>query len=245
MKTKFKNLFLLAIILLTPDLVHAESSCSYSEQAELNNIVANVKANYEVVDIYGGKTIDIDKTGEEIDYYIKGFNISVMNITEDIYVKVSNNYDEEVKTYHYADTQDGVASFQTENVDDLIDYKVEIFSNKYSCAGEKFREITLTTPVYNIFSEWRECIENPDFYYCQEFIPYEVVSTDNFRKQLEQYKTAKEEERKKEENKSFIEKIKDFYKDNALVIDAIGIVIVVMGVTTAVILIKRKRSRVL
>lgn len=252
MKTRLKKLFLLAIILLTPNLVQAESACSYSEQAELNNIVANVKASYEAVEIYNGKVYDVDNpnadgTFPEVDHYIKGFNITILNITEDIYVRVSNNKNKEVKTFRYADTIDGTATFQTTDVEELVTYQIEVYANKYSCIGEKFRELSITTPLYNNYSERLDCKDNTDFYYCQEFIPSENITYNEFKAKINEYKTqkAEEEENRKEENKSFLERLKEFYNNYNIIIYAVGGVIIVAGVATTVILVKKKRSRVL
>lgn len=251
MKLKLKRVILLVSLLFIPNLVFAESSCSYSEQAEINNIVANVKATYEVVDIYAGKVYDVDNVDEngnfpEVDHYIKGFNISILNITEDIYVKISNNYDGQIATFRYSDTKDGVATFQTTEVEDLATYTIEVYSNKYACAGELFRKFTITTPMYNLFSEWLECKENPDFYYCQEFLPSENISANEFNQKISEYKMQQEEEKKgQEENRNAWDKIKEFYQNNAVIINVLGAVIVVLGVTTTVILVKKRRSRVL
>lgn len=252
MKTRIKKLFLLAIILLTPNLVTAASSCTYEQQAELNDIVANVKASYEVVDIYNGKVYDVDNPNSdgtflEKDHYIKGFNVSILNITNDIYVRVSNNKNKEVKTYHYADTVDGTATFQTTEVESLITYTIEVFANKYSCVGEKLRELSITTPLYNNYSERLDCKDNTDFYYCQEFIPSENIPYNEFKTKMNEYKTQKveEEEKRKEENKSFLDKLKEFYNNYTVAIYIVGAVIIVAGVATTVILVKKKRSRVL
>lgn len=252
MKTSVKSMFLLALLFLIPNYVKAASSCSYSEQAELNEIVSHVNANYEIVDVYKGKVYDLDHPDEngyikEVDYYIKAFNINILNITEDIYVKVSNNYNDEVKTFRYSDAQDGVITFQTTEVENLITYTIEVYSNKYACAGEMFRKLTLTTPLYNNYSERPQCEGNKDFYYCQEFITSENISYTEFVEKINKYTEQKqvEVEKQQEENKNFFEKLKKFYKDNAIVINSVGVAIVVMGVATTVVLIKKKRSRVL
>lgn len=249
MKTSFKKLFLLATLCFIPNLVHAESACSYSEQVEINNIVANVRANYEVVEIYNGKTTTMGSANgfeEEVDSYIKAFNIKIFNITPDVYVKISNDSNGNVATFNYADTEDGTATFQTSEKSKLITYTIEVFSNKYSCVGEMFRKFTITTPVYNHFSERYACKENPEFYYCQEFLTSENISINEFNEKFAQYKTQKEQEkREEEENKKFLYKLKEFYKEHAIVINSIGIVIVLVGVGATVILVKKKRSRVL
>ena len=206
MKTSVKSMFLLALLFLIPNYVKAASSCSYSEQAELNEIVSHVNANYEIVEVYKGTSLDVDNPNEDgtfprVDKYSKEFKISIFNITDDIYVKVSNSDDGEIKTFRYSDTQDGIAVFQTSKKYELVTYKVEVYSNKYSCAGEKFREFTFMTPMYNYYSKEKPCEGNSDFYYCQEFITSETITTSEFLTKIKEYEEQKknEEEQKKQE----------------------------------------------
>lgn len=253
MKTMIRKLFLLAIIFLTPNLVRAASSCTYEQQAELNDIVANVKANYEPKEILNGKAEAIYEEPDEngnvpwVDFYSKGFEISILNITEDIYVRVTNNIDDEIRTFYYKDTKDGVGTFETKESDELVTYTIEVYANKYSCAGEEFRKFSITTPIYNEYSNFRECEGHEDFYYCQQYITSDNIPVYDFAEQLEKY--VKEKEQKQEEegkkNKSFFEKIKEFYNNNKLIINIVGGVVIIIGVTTTAILVKKKRSRVL
>ena len=135
---------------------------------------------------------------------------------------------------------------ETTDVYELNTYTIEIYANKYSCAGERFRTIPLITPMYNPYSELAVCQNNSEFYYCQQFISSENISLGDFINQVEKYTEEKQEEQQQEENnKNFIDKLKDFYNNNKLIIYSVGIVIVVAGVATTVILIKKKRSRVL
>ncbi len=245
---KKSKLFLLAIVLLTPKLVFAESACNYEEQVEINNIVANVNATYEAVEIYNGKTFDIDNRNEdgsipEVDSYIKGFNINIMNITDDIYVVVSNNKNSDVKTFYYRDTNEGEATFQVKDALSLVTYTIEIHSNKYSCVGELFRKFTITTPIYNAYSESVACKDNSGFYYCQEYISSENISVNEFTKQVQEYQIKKQEEQEKENKKGF--DLKEFFKNNKFTIITISGIVVIAGVATTVILLKKKRSRVL
>ncbi len=252
MKTMIKKLFLLAIVFFIPNLVQAASSCTYEQQAELNDIVANVKANYVPKEILDGKALAIyeepDENGNypEVDHYVHGFEISILNITDEIYVRVTNNLDNETYTFYSKDTKDGIATFETKESSELVTYTIEVYSNKYACAGESFRKLTITTPIFNIYSAMDECIGYEDFYYCQQYLSSENVPAYDFVEQLEKY--VEEQEKKQEEekkNKSFLGKIKEFYNNNKLIINIVGGVIIISGVTTTAILVKKKRSRVL
>lgn len=248
MKKNLVGVILASILLFGPNIVEAESSCSYSELAELNDIAANVKTTYEPVSIKTGTAIDVDNSTIDnivyVDAYVKGFYINVLNVTEDIYVKISNDKDNGVLTFKNADTDGGLAKFQTTKSNEIVTYTIEVYANKYDCTGELIRKYTMITPMYNTYSELQVCSENSDFYYCQEFISTENISLDAFYKNLEKYETKVEEE-KQEKEKSLWDKIKEFYHDNMIAINVAGTIIVIAGVTTTAILIKKRRSRVL
>ncbi len=250
MKTNLRKFLLLAIILLSPNVVRAESLCSYSEQAELNNIVGHVTAKYEAVDVYNGKAVDVDRQDEngnapEVDFYLRGLKISILNITEEISVKVTSKNDGKEYTFEYKDTDNGVAEITTTDVEELNTYTIEVFANKYACIGERYRTFDLKTPMYNFYSQLQVCEENPGYYYCQEFIPTNNINAEAFYKNIENYQQEEESPIEEPENKNFLDKLKEFYENNKLIIYSVGMVIVVAGVATTVILIKKKRSRVL
>ena len=240
----------LAFILFWPSIIKAASSCSYSEQVELNSIAGNVKASYDVIEIKTGKAVNPDAPGmPEIDIYKKGLKIKIINVSNDIYLKIINKNTNEEKTYQASDLQDGTIVFEYNDVNTITTYAIEIYANKYSCNGELIRTFDFVTPQYNFYSELEICNQYPDFYYCQEFVTVgENISYDAFLNKVEELKEEKkQEEIEKEEikNKSFLKKLKDLYYNNKIVINLIGCVIVVGGLTTTVIIIKKKRSRVL
>ncbi len=243
---KISILILGLITILTPQkFVYAESSCSYSEQVEFNNLAANVQGTYEAVDIYNGKSINVDSEDEEeVDSYVRGLRISILNITDDIYIKLIDSNSKNERTYYYKDTNDGVLTFDVSDVFAVTEYTVEVYANKHSCAGELYRTFTFTTPRYNYYSAMDICKDNPGFYYCQEFVQSTEIGIDNFYNMLENY--AKEEEQKQEEeNKNLWDKIKDFYKEHTVAVNIGASVLVIVGVTSTVILVKKRRSRVL
>lgn len=243
---KFSIIVLALITILTSQkFVNAESSCSYSEQVEFNNLAANVKSTYEAVDIYDGKTIDIDGTGNEVDNSVRGLRISILNITDDIYIKLKNKNTNEEKTYYYKDTTNGTLTFDTIDVLEVTEYTVEVYANKYSCAGELYRTFTFTTPRYNRFSLYTVCNDNPGFYYCQEFVQSAEISLEDISTLLIKYQDQQKQEEEQEENKGLWDKIKEFYKEHTIAINIGASVLVIVGVTSTVILVKKRRSRVL
>lgn len=228
--------------------ISAASTCSYAEQAELNEIAGNVRVSYEVVDIYDSTERNLDRAPDEpefIDVYVRGFKISITNITDDIYVVVKNDYNEEVKTFYKKDTEDGIASFETKNKSKLINYKIEVHSNKYSCIGQIYKTLPLQTPVYNTNSTYAICDNYKDFYYCQEFVFSDSVNEVQFFPLLEKYKEEKEQKEKQEQekNKNIVEKVKEFYEKNKVIVNVVGVIIIISGVGIVVVLGKKKRGK--
>ncbi len=246
MKKSLVSVILALSVFFRPIDVFAASSCSYSEQAELNNIAANVKVAYDVVEVYKGKLIN-PETDEEFDSYNKGLKINILNVSDEITIKVTNNKTKEVKNFTSKDAQNGIISFDHNDVTSVTNYNIEVIANKYSCAGDLIRKIDFIAPMYNSYSELAICNEHPEFYYCQEFIADENVDYNTFINKVEDLREEDEKKQKEEqeEKKGFLEKIKELYKRNKLVINITGSVIVVGGLTTAIILIKKRRSRVL
>ena len=239
-------------LMFTPIDTQAASTCSYAEQAELNEIANNVKVNYEVVDLYDGQAYQLDSGLDEdplVDIYVRGFKINILNITEDILVRVTNDFDNIEYTYDSKNIQDGIGTFETKNNEELVKYTINIYSNKGSCTGDLVRSFKMVTPAYNLYSSMALCDDYPQYYYCQEFLPTGSIEYITFSRGLDKYIEEIEDKKKEEEeekNKNIFEKIKDFYIKNKIIVN-IGVIIVIASgiVVTTIVLVKKKRGRVL
>lgn len=245
MKKRLTSVFLAITLLILPHFVNAASGCSYKEQAELNDIVSNIKASYEATKEKTETYPDPDDIEATIDVYEPRVEIKILNLTDDVYIKVINGNSKEENLYYNKDAKDGVITIKQNDLSTLNTYTIEVYSDKYACRGELFRKIEVTTPIYNSYSELEACNKNPDFYYCQEFITSKNISYDEFYKNLAKYENNEKPEEIKEEEKSFFEKIKEFYQNNKIVINVVLTIVIVGGVATTVILVKKRRSRVL
>lgn len=243
MKKSLTGFILVLTTLFIPSFVYAASACSYSEQVELNNIVANVKVNYEEaereVDAYNGDTGEPMKVSETY------FDINITNITDDIYIKVKNDYTKGTSTYYVSDANNGTITFKQTNLNNIINYTIEIYSNRSACKDELYRTIQLSTPVFNYRYSMMICENRQDFYYCQKYLTTEIPSDSEFYDKLETYNETHPETEKEKQEETKNKSIKEFYQDNKIIINIIISVILVLGVMGIVILIKRKRSRVL
>ncbi len=247
MKKSLSRVIIVLVSFLIPCLVNAESSCSYSEQAELNNIAGNIKASYtaEERDEYYEDAINTDIADDEDDHMLKEYymNVNITNINDSIYLTVDNKVTGESKTYYSANANDGIISFEHSDVYKITEYEINVYSNNANCKGELIRKINLILPMINKYYFNSGCDDYQGYSLCQQYVTREFTD-DEFVAGFEKYKSTHTEEEETEETKKE-NKIVKFYKDHALVINIIAGVIVVAGVTTAVILIKRKRSRVL
>ena len=107
---KVKKIFVLLVMVLLVKNVHAE--CGYETQAKLNSEAATIKAIYEEVQKEMDRNTYVCGDGvDECTEYYSVFKISILNLSENFYVKVTsdNNFN---KTFYYKDAQDGIISSQ-------------------------------------------------------------------------------------------------------------------------------------
>lgn len=246
MKKSLSRVIIVLVSCLIPSLVNATSACSYSEQAELNNIAGNVKASFEFKEeVIPNGGVDPDN-GEPMDITNYYFQISIVNITDKIYVSVKSEATGEEKNVYVSDTNNGVVQFKQEDIDNTNQYTINVYSNNDNCKGELFRTFALNVPLANPYADIGLCKDFPEYTYCKEFLT-EPIEIEDFMNGINAYvETHKKNDVNEEQNNIKKEnKIIKFYKDHTLVINMTAFIVVVIGVATTVILVKRKRSRVL
>lgn len=225
------------------------AECSYEKQVELNNIASTVKATYEAVDIDSGEkyydgTFDENGNPNMTEYYVKGFKVKLLNLTNDLIAEVTNSLGQ-TRTITYADTNNGSVDLWTNSAENLITYTINIRATDGECGGTDLRTIDLLIPRYNYYSETSFCQNNPEFEYCQEFTTassdIDLIKFDEMSKKYTEEKNKDNKQEKSQKN-SFLNKIKIFFKEKGvLVFSIIGIV----GVIIVVLLVIRKRRRLI
>lgn len=229
--------------------VNAASKCSYDEQAELNNAVANIKVSYEEAEgVIPEEEMLPNDSGETGSATYNYFKISVYNLTEDFYVKITNDYNAEVKYLYYKDNVSGVVTYDWFDIDRVTNFKLTFYSsNTTSCSNEEYRIANLITPRYNDFSLSSSCIGNEDFYLCQKYTTEAEMDFTEFSKELELFENDKidEEGKEVEQELTWQDNVVNFIKENKIAIAIISTIIVVGGVVTTVIVIKKRRSRLI
>lgn len=245
MKNKLKFLLALLVTVWGMNGVKA-ATCELERQSQLSAIAYNV--NYDYVEY---KEENTTASGTSGDYgttvnpvYQYGFNINLYNITDDVYVKLTDQNSGSSYNLFYANSKDGTITIDAGYSTEVKIYNVEILANDNNCKGSSLRTFTITLPRYNFYSNFDVCAEIPEYYYCQTYLTTDDdISYTDLNKGIAEYKEQQAKEKKQEEfnnsavgvTLSFIGKYK-FY--------IIGAAVVVGGLITFVV-IKKKRSRLI
>ena len=242
----------------------SNSTCSAVEIDKLYQSANKVTFKYAEERVVVGKGVDVI-TGEEEPTYGYVFNVQFSNITEDIYIRITNDNlftEKKIVQIKAKDAEEGKYTYQTEYTDDVVTYTVEIYTSNEHCQGELFRKFTFETPIYNRLAGMDLCQEFKEFEYCQKFITKDRPSMDQFYEKLYAYiekekidvsdsmyiatttkknpnKTTSKTTTSKEENK----KPQDNKKDDSILLYAcIGGAVVLVAVVAIVVIVRRKRK---
>lgn len=229
---KIFTIFLTFFMMLT--MVKAE--CSRSEKLDLNSKAANVKTNYELV----ADKIDYEDGVSSIEYFV----INILNITEDTYVEVSNDFYDEVKTYHYKDTENGNVRITWTDTDQIVNFTIKVYAeNSTSCGGELLKTSRMATPRFNNYYYLAICNDAPDFYLCQKYVTVDEVDESEFIEKIDSFINGKvdkngDEINPNENKKGFLE----ILNENKWYIVG-GVAVIGAGIGIAIYLKKTKKQR--
>lgn len=233
-----KIITFLTLMLIFNMNVNAASLCSYKEQTEITSKAANVKLSYEAID---GTYIDEDGfvNGRE---YIK---VTILNITEEFFVLLKNDYDKTEKKYTYEDTNNGIVEFEWNNLDKVTTFTAEVYTTaKTNCPNERYKTIYLTTPRYNGFSKLAICSDYPEYSFCQKYVTFSEISEGDFFDKLEEYSLEKDNDKgnnnnnNNENNVTLVDKIWGFVDEYKFYI--LGGIVLIVSIS---VIIYRKRTK--
>jgi len=214
-------------------------SCSNAVTKDLGQIAAYVKASYEVIDSSTVKELVIGE--DKTTYYTPNFNflISIYNITNDIYVEITDDVTNQNITVHYSDTDDGVYTFSNEDFGKIYTYTIKVLSANDDCYGEKVRTLTLVKPRYNAFSEYTYCKTSSSIY-CQKFVVKEtgLKNAGDFYSKIG---VNNDKNKKKSQTTSETEKIISNIKDNWKLY--LGVLVGTTIITTTIIFIYKRKKK--
>lgn len=157
--------------------------CSYKEQANLNKEAALIEANYEVIKEQEPYTFeDPDGLGTtETTRTITTFKIKIYNIAENLSLNINERIGNKAgsnKVVTYADTENGVYTFTSDNLGDIIDYTIKASALSGGCAGKTIRTITFKKPRVNPYAGYDICKGHESVQYCEEFTTKEFEFTE-------------------------------------------------------------------
>lgn len=164
-------------------LTFEKSKCGILAQSKAKSGAKKVKINYEKIE----KIVGYDETTGK-DVVDKVFKINISNISDNYRVEIYNDYTKETKIL---EVEDKKASFETIYSKDIIKYTINIISKNGKCKNDEARSITVTLPVINNYSKYKECEEkkNKKYKYCKEEIYESLPSIEEF------YKGVKKDEK--------------------------------------------------
>ena len=247
---KFGKILLLffVMIFLPINVVKAASKCDYNEQAKLNNDVADIKITYEEAEGFTGEILESEGGGTFEESY-NYFKITIYNLTEDFFVRISNDYNKEVKYIRYSDLIDGVGIYEWTHLDKVTKFTFKVYSsNKTGCANEEYRIAYLTTPRLNVFYNNAICTGKESFYLCQKYVTEDEIDYTTFMNEVNSFSTGESDNTLDDtvnDNKTFLDNVRDFVNENKVTIGIVSTLIVIGGVVAVVIVIKKRRSRLI
>lgn len=228
------------------------ATCSYEERAELNNELSHIEANYEILvkrELDDHPPDELLGTPEGENYYSENdyIQINVLNLTENMYAVITNDYDDTELIYQYADTNNGNIAIEWNNMMDLARYTIKIYaSSNTGCEDTLLRTLYVSLPRYNDYSTYAQCDKVPDYYLCQRYVTYDYVDFVEFDEKIRaEIERVENEEQAETENDTWYEKVGNFISEHKTAFIIGGITIVVIAGITVTIIVVRRRRRIL
>lgn len=236
--------------LFSMPLAYAE--CDATESNKLSSLANNVRASQEVIqkefELEVGDNPPDGLSEEELANYKKKvdyFKIYISNITEELYVVVTNNNTKQSKTYNYQDSQNGTIYFEEEVGSEIVNYTINVHaSGKTNCNSKNLRTFYVTTPMYNLFSESSLCEGIKEFYLCHEYLSVKTTF-EKFEDLTNQYRDGKlkaDGSIKDDDKKN--NGIFGFIKEHKGTVIIASLAIITIGGLVTVIIVKKQRSRI-
>lgn len=232
--------FIFTIILSFSLCFNVNAECSYTERKTLRekakNIEIVVEPKVEIINSEGNTSFG---ENEPIVQTKHTFDIHVLNVSPETFVKYYDTLTLEERLLSYEDLVDGIHTFKDENSNDIITYTFEIYSTMDNCAGKLIDTKTVKKPKFNIYSNFSICSEEAlaNYSYCKKYITEELdLTEDEFMSKATKIKNANTPTAPVVEEKN---KISDLIKKYWYL--SIPVVVVVAG-AAVIIIVRRKRS---
>lgn len=248
-KYKYALFLILTFGLFT--LSVSAATCSYEERAELNSEISNITANYEVItiELENSEPPDALLETEEEENYVSttdALQVNILNLTENVYAVVTNNYNDEELTYHYSDTDNGNVAIVWRELGELVTFTIQIYSSDAtSCADTLLRTLRVSLPRYNEYAAtFAICEQVPDYYLCQRYVYYDEIEFGEFMDRVTaEIERVNQEAEENKDDLTWYEEIGHFISENRTpIIIGVVVVLIITGVIVVVVIRRRRRS---
>lgn len=216
--------------------VKAET-CSLEKQVTINNEAGLVSVNAEPFEYQYSSTVE--DTGEVSEFTGYLGSINIYNLTENLYAVISNGSAK--KTVNYSADTNGINKVSTGSMNVLKNYTVSIYPSDTKCGKTSLREFQVTIPIENPYYKMQICTENPDYFYCTQFLNIENISRDDFTKGINEYINKKKSEEEEKRHEGILDTATTFMKKHWLVILISALLIA--SATGVYIYIKNKKKK--
>ena len=135
----------------------------------------------------------------------------------------------------------GVNKVSTGSMNVLKNYTVSIYPSDTKCGKTSLREFQVTVPIENPYYKMQICTENPDYFYCTQFLNIENISRDDFTKGINEYINKKKSEEEEKRHEGILNTATSFVQKHWPVI--LISVLLIAAVTGVYIYIKNKKKK--
>lgn len=161
--------------------VDAAVSCAYTDQVNLNHLVSNMK----VINELDSELYKFPDMTDNRDF----FKVSILNISKEFYVVITNNVNDEKVTLTYQDSKDDILTYKWYETDYKTTFNVKVYTSKETdCPDEVIKTFVTSTPRYNIYSLYSICNEISEFAYCQKYVTFDELTEKEFLEKVDRYK---------------------------------------------------------
>jgi len=215
--------------------INVQARCTDQQLFELQEAGRRVRSTIEIVEGTQMREVGCDETAEfvMVEFPTIEFRIDTFNITSDIFVTMTNNLTREVITIHEGMLENGVFSYITDEMENIVNYSFSVMTSADGCFGQQLRTYTVRKPMMNDFSLFSMCEGMDEIPYCRKFLDAPLnISEDELADRIQRFLSGPESE---SEDPGVIE----WLRDNTLII--VVVIIVIAGVAGASIVIAKKR----
>lgn len=235
------KLFLILVLTFIFSINPVNAACESKELNQVRQDAYKVSVSSELMKEEMEKGTYDPPDGADHDTYVgylKYFNVYINNISENIYIEVTDSISGNKKVYHNSDSNEGTIVIRDNNMTKLNTYTIDVYATNEECETAKIRTVTYVKPKYNEYYGLSACEYAPNYYLCREYIDFDITySGEETINKIAQY--SAELEKKEEEKQQEIIKKKE--RNNKIIIASIAVVIVAGVATTIVIILKKRR----